>query len=96
MNWYRVTMPHDSFGAQDVGRAVLLEGNMRQAELQRMGYLELLGRFEEHAEQAVAGAAERVKKRGRRGQSFEAGPPEVEPVGEAAGDAARGADGATD
>jgi hypothetical protein len=87
MNWYRVMMPHDSFGARDVGRTVLLEGGAREASLELQGYLRLVG---------IESPAPVVKKKVRRGKSVEAGPPEVEPVGEVPGDAARGEDGAAD
>lgn len=101
MNWYRVKTQHDNFHRGDM---VLLEGGAREASLEQMGYLEFVSVDKGSApgpsepepqflalepstkDEAVA------PKRGRRGKSFEAGPPESEPVGAASGDEPRGED----
>lgn len=86
-NWYRIQRPFDSYTRQDIGRLVLLEGNLRQLGLEHQGFIAQLGpEFEWEADTPVP------KKRGRRGKQAEAGPPEVEAVREVPGGELHGGD----
>jgi hypothetical protein len=90
-NWYVIRRPFDSYTRRDIGRMVLLEGNLRQLGLEKQGFLQQLGpEFEWEDATPVP------KKRGRRGKQVEAGPPEVEAVREVPGGELRGEDVPTD
>lgn len=96
MNWYRVKVPHDTFGARDVGRLVLLEGTVREASLEKMGYLELIGDAGDPPQEMLdylesvgpvmaADNPPEPRKRRRRGEQAEAGPvpgPDVRDAGD--------------
>lgn len=98
MNWYRVKIQHDNFGRGDM---VLLEGGAREVWLEQNGYLEFVsvdqgtppGPSEPQPQFLALEPStkdEAVKpKRGRRGQSTEAGSAEDRPVRGSAGDTAR-------
>lgn len=101
MNWYRVLTQHDNFKVNDM---VLLDGGEREAALEQRGYLKFVSVDQgtppgpsdpapEFLQLEPATKDEAVApKRGRRGKSFEAGPPESQPVEQVPGDEARGDD----
>ena len=99
MNWYRVLSPHNSYGATDVNRMVLLEGGEREAALELAGYLKFVMVhdpvvMEEGIE--VVGPVKPKKLGSRRGKQVEAGPPESEPVEPVSGDELGGGDSPQD
>lgn len=81
MNWYRVMMPHDNYAATDVGRLVLMAGGAREASLELQGYLRFVSVDHDDID-----LPRKPRKAVKRGKQVEAGPPEVEPVLEVAGD----------
>ena len=101
MNWYRVKTQHDNFKKGDM---VLLPGGAREASLEQIGYLEFVavdegtppGPSEPEPEFLALEPSTKVEavkpKRGRRGQSAEAGPAEDESVEPVSGDEPRGED----
>lgn len=103
MNWYRIKAPFDGYTARDVGRLVLLEGTVREAHLQQMGYLELIGNAGDPPPEMVeyldsigpvmeASNPKPVGRRGRRGQQAEAGQDAGAVFSDAAGESARAGD----
>jgi hypothetical protein len=79
--------PFDHYSVSPV--PILLDGNLRTLELERLGFLFNMG----PQDQGTVGL---TVKRGRRGKQVEAGPPEVAAVGEVPGGEARGSDVSSD
>lgn len=98
MNWYRIKVPHDNYGPKTVGQLVLLEGGVREASLEQMGYLELIGDAGSPPQEMldyldsigpVVEASNPKPKRRRRGEQVEAEPADGSDLLDAEGDSAR-------